>query len=74
MGTQIKNYTYNLFSRSSFLTGMGRIFDFSNSYNNYNISETSTEADFKAIASDWNAVGEDLKLVINIYGGEEKGG
>lgn len=56
----IKKYTFYLFSRPSFVSGAGRIFDFNNSLNEYNTSETPEEADRKAIYLDWLSVGQDI--------------
>jgi hypothetical protein len=46
----------------SFNKGVGRIFDFHGDLDKdvYNKSETSLKADYKAINSDWMAVGEDM--------------
>jgi len=49
-----------LYAKPSFFEGMSRLIDFSGALNTYNISRTPEEADFKAILSDWEAVGFDL--------------
>ncbi len=54
-------YTAILFARPSFWEGMGRIFDFSNTLSEYNVSITPQQADSLALASDWRAVGKDLR-------------
>ncbi len=41
--------------------------DFSQTIDKYNASDTSEEADFKAIRSDWEAVGGDIRVAINSY-------
>ncbi len=53
--------------RSSFLTGMGTIFNIAGSSYSYNFSRTPQEADAKAIASDWKMVGQDLRSVIATF-------
>lgn len=50
-----------LFARPSALEGIGRILDFAGSYNQYNTSPTPEEADARAIRSDFEAVGRDLR-------------
>ena len=60
--------TFRLFnSLPSFTKGAGRIFDFSQTIDQYNASDTSEEADLKAIKSDWEAVGKDMRVAINSY-------
>ncbi len=46
------------------LIGMGRLFDFGSSYNSISRTKpytTPQEEDFRALASDWNAVGKDIR-------------
>lgn len=59
--------TFRLFSRPSFLEGVSRLVDFGNILSIYNRSETSTKADEVALASDWYAVGDDLRRAISVY-------
>jgi len=54
-------HAYYLFVKPSFGQGLGRIWDFRGRLSMYNISSTPAEADAKALASDWLAVGQDLK-------------
>lgn len=63
-----KSYTYYLFARPSFIEGVGRIFDFGNSLNKYNDSESENEADAKALYSDWVTVGNDMSTAMEDYG------
>ncbi len=72
MSDHFDTLTFNLFSRPSFLEGMGRIFDFSHSYHFYNYSKSVKEADLKALHSDWIMVGRDIKLSIDKHEQEEK--
>ena len=53
--------------------GIGKLFDFSGSYEKYNASDTGEDADTKAIFLDWLAVGEDLEYALNKFE-TEKGG
>lgn len=60
--------TFRLFtSLPSFAKGAGRIFDFSQTIDQYNASDTSEEADLKAIKSDWEAIGKDMRVAIKSY-------
>ena len=67
MGTYISNRSSRLFAEPSFLEGMARLFDTANSLDIYNTDEEK-EADLKALAADWRAVGDDLKTAIDQYG------
>lgn len=49
-----------LFAQPSFLEGIARIFDFSNSLPEYNFSDLVIEADSWAITNDWMSVYEDV--------------
>ena len=49
-----------LVSSPSFLSGTSRLLDWYGLFDDYNISRNSAEADAKAIASDWNLVGNDI--------------
>ena len=53
-----------LFARPSLLEGVGRIVDFGGSLSMYNFSRTPAEADARAIAVDWRAVGHDVRVAL----------
>lgn len=53
-----------LFARPSFVEGIGRMVDVSNSLNIYNQSRTDSEADARAIYEDWKAVGHDVRVAL----------
>jgi RNA-splicing ligase RtcB len=55
-----------LFASPSFLTGAGRVMDLGAAleYCNYDISRSPEEADIRAIASDWQVVGDDLTRAV----------
>ncbi len=63
----LKNLTFRLIPRPSFLEGMGRALDIGGGLLNYNVSATPLEGDFKAIASDWIMVGHDFNLAVSEY-------
>jgi len=55
-----KYRTNILFGRNSFTKGMGSVLNISGNYFDFNHSKTSSEADFKALRSDWGMVGQDI--------------
>lgn len=58
---------YKLNARPSFLEGVARLFDFSGWLNQYNYSDSEEEADYRALESDWQNVGEDIRQAIRKY-------
>jgi hypothetical protein len=68
----VSPHTRILFPRPSFLEGLGRIFDFAGALNVYNQSRTPAEADYKAMNSDWAAVGADMWAAVEQAGVEFK--
>lgn len=57
--------TNQLFPRTGFIKGMGSVLNISGKYFEFNYSKSATEADAKAIASDWGMVGQDLQYVLD---------
>jgi hypothetical protein len=49
-----------LFAQPSFASGAARVLDLWGALDDYNRSDTPTEADGKAIAADWLVTGQDL--------------
>lgn len=62
MGELIFKRTARLFANPSLFEGMSRVFDILGNQDVYNVDATSEQADFKAIYSDWAAVGDHLFL------------
>jgi hypothetical protein len=58
-----RNSTY-LFARPSLLEGMGRVLDLGGTLNTYSKSRSATAADSRAMRSDWQAIGDDLRVVM----------
>lgn len=58
MGSKVKSDF--LFAQPSFASGAARVFDLFGQFDDYNRSETTEEADAKAIASDWIVIGQDI--------------
>ncbi len=56
---------YYLFDDPSFLEGCSRALDLGGTFDSYNVSTTPEEADNIALASDWKAVGNDLRTTLN---------
>lgn len=50
-----------LLPNNNFLIGMGSILNLVGSYFEYNYSDSSDEADLKALESDWQNIGADIK-------------
>lgn len=49
-----------LVAAPSFASGVGRLLDWYGSYDLYNVSRNGSEADAKAMYSDWRIVGQDI--------------
>lgn len=60
----MNRYTDTLYASPSFLEGVARILDFGNTLNEYNTSLTPQQADERALAADWYAIGEDMKMAV----------
>ena len=54
-------------NRPSFMEGFSGILNFKDVIEHYNASETEREADIKAIASDWDSVGIDMRNIISTH-------
>ena len=54
-------------SMPSFSRGLARSVDVGNTITEYNFSKTGEKADFDALKSDWEAVGDDLRHSIQKY-------
>ena len=50
---------------SSFLLGMGTVLNIDGKFFEYNVSNSTEEADALAIKSDWSIVGQDIKSAIS---------
>ena len=61
-----------LFSEPSLVEGIARLFDWGSTLNMYNDEQTSQEADYKALKSDWKAVGDDMRKAMRLYEQEQK--
>jgi hypothetical protein len=53
-----------LFARPSFWEGVARIVDMGGTFQVYNTSRDGTDADRRALQSDWEAVGQDMWTAI----------
>ena len=60
-------YTTYLFAMPSFLRGVARLFDPLGRLNQYNVSDTPQEADYRALLADWKAVSEDIRQAMIDY-------
>lgn len=57
----IRYKTDYLLPKNNFWVGMGSILNIAGSYFEYNYSKSDNEADLKALTSDWDNVGEDIR-------------
>jgi hypothetical protein len=64
----MNNRTDFLYARPSFTEGIARILDFGNTLNEYNDSWLSEETDFRALQSDWEVIGNDMKEAVKLAG------
>lgn len=64
----MKKYApYHLFAGPSFIEGMARVLDMGATLQEYNTSNTDSEADAKALKNDWKMIGKDVKDAISKY-------
>lgn len=62
---KLKNYRSDyLFADSGFLIGVGSVINLAGSYFSYSTSSTETEADYRALESDWGMVGQDIRKAL----------
>jgi hypothetical protein len=64
---------FKLYAKPTFWEGVARLIDFSGSLNEYNYSESTDQADFRAIQSDWESVGLDILEAIKKFEKENHG-
>lgn len=57
-----------LFSRGSFVIGMGSILSIFSPYFTFNGSSTGSRADSTAIKSDFGVIGKDIEQIVVSYG------
>ncbi len=60
-----------LFATPSFVGGVSLVLDLGSTSTDYNSSETVGEADFRAIRSDWYAVGEDISEATKVFASDQ---
>ncbi len=53
-----------LLPRNNFFVGMGSVLNLGGNYFEYNTSKSDIEADKKALSSDWQNVGNDIKTAL----------
>ena len=56
-----------LLPKNNFLIGMGSTMNLAGNYFKYNYSKSVIEADSKAIRSDWQNVGKDIKSALRKF-------
>ena len=58
---KFKYRTDYLLPKNNFWVGMGSVLNLAGNYFEYNSSKSDSVADFKALTSDWNNIGKDIK-------------
>ena len=61
-----------LFPKRSFITGLASILCLGGNPRKFNLSNSDSEADYKAIKSDWSMVGQDFEFVMTNNNGKDK--
>jgi hypothetical protein len=61
------NHSTFLFATPTWTEGVGRLLDFGDTLTQYNDSVTPEQADYRAIAMDWRAVGADILSAIDLF-------
>ncbi len=56
-----------LFAGPSFVSGAARLLDWYGLYDRYNTSGSGSEADYKALLSDWCIVGQDIQDAMDVF-------
>ena len=56
-----------LYANPSFLSGVARLLDFGNTYDDYNRAPTGRQADSLGMLWDWAKVADDMWKGINVY-------
>ncbi len=69
----MSRFTDFLYARPSFLEGVARVLDVGGGLTEFNKSLTIEEADLRAIAADWGAVGQDLRDAIAVVTKKQAG-
>ena len=57
----IRYKTDYILPKNNFWVGMGSVLNIAGSYFEYNYSNSESEADLKALISDWENVGDDMR-------------
>ncbi len=68
----LKSLTFRFAPRPSFWEGMGRVLDLAGGLSRHTAGSTPAETDYKALASDWDMVGQDFFMAIKTHEQEEK--
>ena len=63
---------FGLYARPSFWEGLARLIDIGGTLNDYNMFESDEQADTRALLSDWEAVGGDLRAAMEQFEKENR--
>ena len=56
---------YSLFPKITFWTGFSSVLSIFGNQNKFNTSKSGQEADYKALKSDWEMIGQDIQYAMN---------
>ena len=62
----MSEHDFKLYATPSFVEGVASLLDFGGVLNEYNESKSAKEADNRALLSDWEAVGFDIRAAMDI--------
>jgi hypothetical protein len=68
----MKEHSFFLFARPSFLSGVARLLDFGGTLKVYNEHDAPREADLRAFAEDWKALGFDCHKAVERFEAETR--
>lgn len=63
----MSSFSTALFARPTWIGGLARMVDFGGLFDQYNTYDSPAEADARAIANDWAAVGVDLMNAMDAF-------
>jgi len=64
---------FKLYAQPTFCEGVARLLDFTGLLNKYNYSNSEEQADIRAMRSDWENVGIDIKIAMEQFDKEIHG-
>lgn len=63
---------FRLYATPSFMEGVARLVDVTGTIDEYNYSASPEQADYRALRSDWEAIGRDIWNAISQFAKEQR--